>query len=422
MSLFKKKDKSNVPLGAADGPNVESRVIDAEATLDIPDDEIWTYQVEGLAAPHINKPYKNFTIKKIIFSLVIIVAVSLSCYFSVRTVQSKTFEYGEAEGGYNFSKFSNTGYITELTIDYVSDIEYDRTNEDVTSNFEIIKDETKKVVSVGAYALNCDGTVTVINIGPEVEHIDPKAFYSCWSLQRIEVDENNPNYCDIDGVLYNKDKTEIINYPCNHDQYLRDKLGYEAEPYRADATEEYVKDIQTYVLPSTVKKIGQLAFAYTNIRTIYLPEGLETIETLGVFKLHEPKDQYSNTPSLENVYTYKAEAEISDTAFKGEEVLGEIYLSLPDSLTYIGSDAFSYNQTLTYLYIPSGVTYIGHHAFWDTVYKEGGELVGVNQIYAEADEEAFGKVKTGDQWRPQYDYMLFKKSVDIVYGAERQAK
>ncbi len=418
MSLFKKKDKA----AKAETPEAEVKAAEPERLLDIPEDEIWTYQVEGLAAPHINKPYKNFTMKKIIFSLVIIVAVSLSCYFSVRTVQSNTFEYGETEGGYSFTKFSNTGYITELTIDYVSDIEYDRTNEDVTSNFEIVKDEGKKVVSVGAYALNCDGTVKVINIGPEVEHIDPKAFYSCWSLQRIEVDENNPNYCDIDGVLYNKDKTELINYPCNHDQYLRDKLGYEAEPYRADTTEEYVKDIQTYVVPSTVKKIGQLGFAYANLRTIYLPEGLEAIETLGVFKLHEPKDQYGNTPSLENVYTYKAEAEIVDTAFKGEEALGEIYLSLPDSLTYIGSDAFSYNQTLSYLYIPAGVTYIGHHAFWDTVYKEGGELIGVSKIYAEADEEAFGKVETGDQWRPQYDYMLFKKSVDVVYAAERQAR
>ena len=36
-----------------------------------------------------------------------------------------------------------------------------------------------------------------------------------------------------------------------------------------------------------------------------------------------------------------------------------------------------------------------------------------------ADEEAFKDVKCGDSWRPQYDYMLFKKSVDINYAAER---
>ncbi len=421
MSLFKKKEKAVPPLDATDSANTESRVDDAEVTLDIPEDEIWTYQVEGLAAPHINKPYKNFTLKKVIFTLVILVAVSLSCYFSVRTVQSDNFEYDTVDGGYVFSKFSNTGYITELTIDYVADIEYDRTIEDVTKNFTIVKDETKKVVSVGKYALNCDGTVKVINIGAGVEHIDPKAFYSCWSLQTIEVDEANPNYCDVDGVLYNKDMTEVICYPCNHDQYLREKYGYEEEPYRADVTEQYRKDIQTYVVPSTVKKIGQLCFNYANLRDIYLPEGLETIETLAVFKLHEPKDQYSNTPSLENVYTYKPEKEVTDSRFTSQEALGEIYNSLPDGLQYIGSDAFSYNQVLGYMYIPESVTFIGHHAFWDTVYKENGELVGVTQIYAQADEDTFEKnVTTGDQWRPQYDYMLFKKSVDIVYSAERQ--
>ena len=82
--------------------------------LDIPEDEIWTYQVEGLAPPHINKPYKHFGIKKVVFAIIIIIAVSLSCYFSVRTVQKDTYEYKQTQTGYELSKFSNTGYITLL--------------------------------------------------------------------------------------------------------------------------------------------------------------------------------------------------------------------------------------------------------------------------------------------------------------------
>lgn len=39
-----------------------------DVNLEIPEDEIWTYQVEGLAAPHIGKPYKAFTLKKIVFT------------------------------------------------------------------------------------------------------------------------------------------------------------------------------------------------------------------------------------------------------------------------------------------------------------------------------------------------------------------
>lgn len=387
--------------------------------LDIPEDEIWTYQVEGLAAPHINKPYKNYTIKKVIFTLVIIVAVSLSCYFSVRTVQKDTFEYVPAETGYELDKFSNTGFITELDIDFVSSVEYDRENPDVASNFTIKKDETQKVTAVGAYALNCDEKVKVINIGADVTFVDPKAFYSCWALQQIEVDENNPNYSSVDGVLYNKDKTVIICRPCDHDTYLAEKYGhakydengYRIEPAMEDENyEQYRKDVLTFVVPSTVETIGELCFNYANMTDVYLPEGVKTIETLGFFEI----------PLLKNIYTYKTDALVEDTHYTSDEALGEVYLSLPEGLEYIGSDAFSYNQAMNYIYIPESVTFIGHHALWDTVYKQDNELRGVTEVNVALDEDSFkDKVETGDQWRPQYDYLLFKKSIDIVYSAER---
>ncbi|MBQ2904865.1 MAG: leucine-rich repeat protein [Clostridia bacterium] len=394
-------------------------VVEEPIHLDIPEDEIWTYKVEGLAAPHINKPYKHYGLKKVIFAIVIIIAVSLSCYFSVRTVQKDTFEYDQTESGCELSKFSNTGFITTLDIDFVSSLEYDRENPDVNTNFNIIKDETKPVTSVGAYALNCDEKVQVINIGEGVDYVDPKAFYSCWALRAIEVDENNPNYCDIDGVLYNKDKTEIICRPCDHDTYLAEKYGHakydenggRIEPTPEDANyEQYVKDVMTFVIPSSVEKVGQLCFNYANMKTVYIPEGVRVIETLGFFEI----------PLLENVYSYKCEAAVTDSHYVSDEALGRVYNSLPEGLEYIGSDAFSYNQAMTYVYIPSSVTYIGHHAFWDTVYKEGDELRGVAKIEVAASEDDFkSKVETGDSWRPQYDYMLFKKSVDVVYNSTR---
>ena len=387
--------------------------------LDIPEDEIWTYQVPGLAAPHVNKPYKYYNLKKAIFVIVIIVAVSLSMLFSVLALQNETFEYTETTDGIEFSKFSNTGYLYELDIDYVSEIEYIAGNNDPATNFKVVKDETKPITSVRQFTLNCDDKIKTIRIGANVTKVDPKAFYSCWALQNIEVDENNPNYCDVDGVLYNKDKTEILCYPCDHDEYLRQKYGYENELYRNDVTPEYQNDIQTYVVPSTVKKIGEMCFNYANLRVIYLPEGLETIETLAVFKLHERVDQWGTTPSLENVFTYKA-SDVTDPHFTGVEALGEVYLSLPEGLEFIGSDAFSYNQNLQYMYIPSSVTHIGHHAFWDDCYKEDGELKGVTVMNVAQSEEDFSKNTVGDDWLPEYDYLLFKKPIEVNYSVERQ--
>ncbi|MBR2454723.1 MAG: leucine-rich repeat protein [Clostridia bacterium] len=391
-----------------------------DVQLDIPEDEIWTFQVPGLAAPHVNKPYKYYNLKKAIFVIVIIVAVSLSMLFSVLALQNETFEYTELESGIQFSKFSNTGYLYELDIDYVSDIEYIAGNNDPATNFKVVKDTTKPITSVRQFTLNCDDKIKTINIGANVLDIDGKAFYSCWALQNIEVDENNPNYCDVDGVLYNKDKTEILCYPCDHDEYLRQKYGYEAELYRNDVTPEYERDIQTYVVPSSVKKIGEMCFNYANLRYIYLPEGLETIETLAVFKLHERVDQWGTTPSLANIYTYKA-TDVTDPHFTGRDALGEVYLSLPEGLKFIGSDAFSYNQNLEYVYIPSSVTNIGHHAFWDDCYKEDKQIKGVNVMNVAQSEEEFNTITVGDDWLPKYDYLLFKKDVDLKFSAQRQA-
>ena len=413
--------------------------LEAEVHLNIPEEEIWTYKLEGLAAPHINKPFKNASAKKIALVLTIIVAVSLSMFFSIYSVVRSTgLEFGENETGYTLTRYSDKGKVPvdEIDVDYVFEFE----------NGKQSKNTDQKITEIAAFAFN-ESPVKVVNIGPDVEKIDNKAFYSCWSLERIEVDENNPYYSDIDGVLYNKDQTILMNYPCNHDQYLRVKCGYDIpasekkdgdwdkykEPYRGTTTEEYSAqlgdasvtveqyrtDIQTYVVPASVKTINDLAFAYTNLQEIYLPEGLEKIGSCGFFKLHEPKDQWSNTDSLSNIYTYTSVTYNGDgetkTRFTSKEELGEIYISLPEGLKAIGSDAFSYNKELTYIFIPSSVESIAHHAFyWDCANK--GETI----LYTPLTEDDFKtKVETGDQWRPQCDTGLFKKSIIVNYSAER---
>ncbi len=373
-----------------------------DVNLNIRDEDVWTYQIEGLAEPRIGKPYTHFTLKKIVFVAVIIVAVSLSIYFSIRTVQKETIEYEPvAEGTYELMKFSNTGYVTEMDVDYASEMVYDRTNNDPQTNFSFKKDETKPITVIHEYAFNCDEKLEIIRIGKDVKQIDGKSFYTCNALKQILVDDENEYYCDVDGVLYTKDMKELICYPINHDAFRAEQCGYKEEILPESAQyEQYKKDVLTYIVPTTVEKIGKLAFNYTTLTDIYLPEGLKTIETLGFFR----------ATSLSGVYTYSEDV-----------TAGTTYQSLPEGLEYIGSDAFSYNQAMTYVYIPSTVTYVGHHAFWDTVYKEDGELKGVTYIDVGMSEDDFKKnVHCGDQWAPQYDYALFKKTVDINYGADRK--
>lgn len=384
--------------------------------LDIPEEEIWTYKIDGLANPHINKPFTNFTLKKIIFTVLLLIAVGLSMYFSVRVVSRTPFEYNElGDGTYEFTKFNNTGYIKELSIDYAVTIETDSSNPDAATNFTLVKDETKPISVIPQFCFNCDENVEKIYIGKNVKEIDGKAFFTCRTLKQIIVDEENEYYCDIDGVLYNKDKTEIICYPMNHPQYLREKFGYN-DTIWADAENNlefrarYEADILTYVLPATVETIGELAFYDLPLAVLYMPEGLKRIETMAIMRNWWMTDIYSYESST---------AEDDETGFSAIAKLKGVYRSLPEGLEYIGSDAMSYCDDGAVLRIPSSVKYIGHHAFFDTAEKSGDGFLGYDKVYMGMSEEEFESVETGGQWIPEYDSGLLDKKVELVFNAEK---
>ena len=428
----KKKQKQNDDFLAQEA--LENQATAQDYTLDIPDDQIWDYQIEGLQKPHINKPYENARIKKTVFVIVLLIAIFAAMFFSVKAVHSDLYKYKELpDGTYELVRFSNTGSITDLTIDYVVDL---KTGE---------KDLSKPITSIHEYAFNGDETLHNITFGKDVKYIDSKAIYSCWYVRNVWIDDENPYYCDIDGVVYNKDVTEAVFYPNYHDLQLMIENGYATEEVDKNGNRKFISKVtdengklvdekgnnlveriwgtnklydeqfyqtynrtcRTYVIPSTVTKINELAFAYSNIVDLYIPEGVTKMDNMAVFK---------NTV-LTNIFTYTTDTPITDTTYKAVDSMKTIYSSLPQSLEYIGSDCLYYTRALNYMYIPKNVKTIKHHAFWDAVYKEDKELRGITYFDVEADEESFNaNVTTGDQWRPQYDYMAFKKSVPVNYG------
>ncbi|MBR0538538.1 MAG: leucine-rich repeat protein [Clostridia bacterium] len=360
----------------------------------IPEDEIWTWQIEGLQAPHVHKEYHNAALKKFIVVIVLLVSIGLAIYFSVRAVHNVTYKYQDMpEGGVMLVKFSNPGDITEVTLDFADG------------------DENRPITALREYAFNCDEKITEVTIGRDVTSLDGKTFYTCNALKAIHVDPDNPAYCDLDGVLFTKDLTELICYPIDHDQYLRDKYGYDRQYWPEDAEYDikYELLVNTYVVPPEVRVIGKLAFNYAELFNVYLPEGLERIETLGFFRNWHLADLRTYTGEV----TFEPEGKAKTSKDFTEKP------SLPDSLTFIGSDAFNSAICINYLYIPANVQEIGHHAFWGMAENEDDRLV--KEIYIARSEEDFKKnVKTGDQWMGQYDHGLFPKNTDVVYGQTRK--
>ena len=109
------------------------------------------------------------------------------------------------------------------------------------------------VTSIGNEAFQWCKNLTSITIPNSVTSIGYMAFDCCSSLTSINVSDNNENYCDVDGVLFNKDKTEIIQYP-------EGKIN------------------TNYKIPNSVTSIGNLAFeGCSSLTSITIPNGVTSI-------------------------------------------------------------------------------------------------------------------------------------------------
>ena len=69
------------------------------------------------------------------------------------------------------------------------------------------------VTSIGTMAFDDCSSLTSIELPAGVTSIGDDAFSGCSSLMEIMVDENNTEYASQDGVLYNKNKTKLICSP-----------------------------------------------------------------------------------------------------------------------------------------------------------------------------------------------------------------
>ncbi len=67
---------------------------------------------------------------------------------------------------------------------------------------------------IDGYLFNGCSSLTSITIPKTVSSVDYYyAFGGCTALQSINVEQGNPSYCSVDGVLFTKDKTGLCCYP-----------------------------------------------------------------------------------------------------------------------------------------------------------------------------------------------------------------
>ena len=72
------------------------------------------------------------------------------------------------------------------------------------------------VTTIGKSAFYSCKNLIEVEIPASVTSIGDDVFGNCTSLTSIPVVEDNPAYCDKDGVLYTKDQTQLLRMPSRH--------------------------------------------------------------------------------------------------------------------------------------------------------------------------------------------------------------
>ncbi len=227
-------------------------------------------------------------------------------------------------------------------------------------------------IEMNAFA-SCD-SLGVLEISASTTTIDPSGVSS---FSAFFVNENNKYFSnDENGVLYNKNKSTLIQHPGNSKDkiYVLPKTVTEISEYAFLASDnlesitlhngvtkigngafQACSNLQSVVLPNNIVSIPDYAFSYCeSIKNITLPSSVTVIS----------KYAFQYCKSLTTVELSPGLVEINNGAFERCEGLKNI--NIPNSVRSIGRSAFRYCEALRNIIIPNSVTSIGGYAFADS--------------------------------------------------------
>ncbi|MBQ3093616.1 MAG: leucine-rich repeat domain-containing protein, partial [Clostridia bacterium] len=185
------------------------------------------------------------------------------------------------------------------------------------------------VTTIADYAFSFCSSLTSVTLGNGVKTMGEGVFCFCDSLTAIKVNGDNAAYCDINGVLFTKNKKTLIQYPVG-------------------------KTASSYTIPDNVTTIGGMAFSgCLSLASVIIGSGVTTIEE-SAFALCE---------SLTSGLIGKSVTALEEGAFSDCYALANV--TIPDSVKVIKEYAFAVCESLTSVTMGNGVTTIGEGAFSD---------------------------------------------------------
>lgn len=332
---------------------------------------------------------------------------------------------------------------------------------------------TEGVRNIGDNVFSGCSSLTSVEISSSLSSIGRDVFVGCNSLTSIHVSSENQTYSDIHGILFSKNRTELLCCPAGLTGEYEipegvDSIGISAfsgckltsisipssvtiikgKAFRGCKSLLYVNipegllsiydeafsgcsSLKMIEIPSSVSYIGYEAFCdCSSMESLSLSEGVTIIREYA----------FSKCISLKNVTIPSSVSSINESTFMSCTSLTSI--TIPEGITSIGQGAFWNCGNLTKISIPKSMTSIGNYAFYycdnlNVVYFSGTKtqwgainigsynqkLTGAKNKYYNSDgteanysEVVSGILQSGDGWQIKWEVLY-----NIVSGVRKNA-
>ena len=204
--------------------------------------------------------------------------------------------------------------------------------------------------SIGETAFIMCNSLESVTVPDSVTSMGERPFDRCASLKSITVGSGNPAFSSSDGVLFDKEKTRLIQYPAGKE----DRSYSIPDSVRTVASDAFGQNekLEEVTIPGSVTDIEEQAFAYcTSLKSVTIPGSVTTIGDAA----------FSGCSALSSAIIPDSVTKIPGAMFLGCSSLKSV--TIPGTVTEIGSGAFTYCTALESVVIPDSVTTIGEYAF-----------------------------------------------------------